>query len=153
MRSAYNRSNILNPSWNTVGISVLLDESYYYVVQQFSFDFDNLSTDLETELTKLNTSLLVDTDLNDIAENWLQIMMDSGQFGTTINGQSIFDGITAEMGFARLFSLISKASDLDSIIAQLSENQNLLDIQNDKFAFDLDVDRDGLINFVLVFGE
>jgi uncharacterized protein YkwD len=153
MRSAAHRANILNPSWNTVGISVLLDESYYYVVQQFSFDFDNLSTDLETELTKLNTSLLVDTDLNDIAENWLQIMMDSGQFGTTINGQSIFDGITAEMGFARLFSLISKASDLDSIIAQLSENQNLLDIQNDKFAFDLDVDRDGLINFVLVFGE
>jgi len=153
MRSAAHRANILNPSWNTVGISVLLDESYYYVVQQFSFDFDNLSTDLETELIKLNSSLVVDTDLNDIAENWLQIMMDSGQFGTTINGQSIFDGITAEMGFARLFSLISKASDLDSIIAQLSENQNLLDIQNDKFAFELDVDRDGLINFVLVFGE
>ena len=153
MRSAAHRANILNPSWNTVGISVLLDDSYYYVVQQFSFDFDNLSTDLESELIKLNSSLVVDTDLNGIAENWLQIMMDSGQFGTTINGESIFDGINAEMGFARLFSLISKASDVDSILAQLSDNQNLLDIQNDKFAFDLDIDRDGLINFVLVFGE
>ena len=30
---------------------------------------------------------------------------------------------------------------------------DLLDSQNDKFAFALDVDRDGLINFVLVFGE
>jgi len=153
MRSAAHRANILNPSWDTVGISVLNSDSYFYVVQQFSFDFENVQRDLESELVNLNSSLRINTDLEVIAQDWLEIMMDTGQFGTTINGQSIFDSVNANMGFTRLFSLISKASDIESIVAQLSENQNLLDVQNDKFAFDVDIDRDGLINFVLVFGE
>lgn len=153
MRSAAHRANILNPSWDTVGISVLNNDDYYYVVQQFSFDFAGIESNLENELVKLNSSLRTNADLADVSDRWLQIMMDSGQFGTTISDQSIFDSVNAEMGFTRLFSLISKASDLDSILTQLSENQNLLDSTNNKFAFDVDIDRDGLINFVLVFGK
>ena len=153
MRSAAHRANILNPSWDTVGISVLQDDSYFYVVQQFSFDQSFLGSNLESELVNLNSSLRLNTDLASIAENWLNIMIDSGQFGTTINGEAIFDSVNANMGFSRLFSLISKASDVESIISQLSENQNLLNTENDKFAFAFEIDRDGLINFVLVFGE
>ena len=154
MRSAAHRANILNPSWDTVGISVLLDDDdYFYVVQQFSFDYDQMHDSLADELLDLNASFVVDNELEQVSSDWIDVMLESGQFGTSINGQGIFDSITAESGFVRLFSLISKATDVESIFAQLEGNANLSDLANDKFGYATAIDDDGLINFVLVFGK
>lgn len=154
MRSAAHRANILNPSWDTVGISVLLDDDdYYYVVQQFSFDYDQMHDSLAEKLGEINSSFLSNENLEQVSSDWIDIMLESGQFGTSINGQGIFDSITAESGFVRLFSLISKATDVESIFAQLEGNANLSDISNNKFGYATAIDDDGLINFVLVFGK
>jgi len=154
MRSAAHRANILNPSWDTVGISVLLDDDdYYYVVQQFSFDYDQMHDSLADELRASNVNFVDNNELEQVSSDWLDIMLESGQFGTSINGQGIFDSITAESGFVRLFSLISKATDVESIFAQLEGNANLSDISNNKFGYATAIDDDGLINFVLVFGK
>ncbi|MBT6143110.1 hypothetical protein HOH51_01210 [bacterium] len=154
MRSAAHRANILNPSWDKVGISVLLDDDgYYYVTQEFSYDFDRLQNEFLTQLAQINQNLRSNAQLTQVSEDWTTLMIDSGQFGTSIDGQGIFDSITQESGFTRLFSLISKSSDLSGIMDLISENANIADLANDKFGFGMQIDDDGLINFVLIFGS
>ena len=132
---------------------LLDDDGYYYVTQEFSYDFDRLQNEFLTQLGQINQNLRSNAQLTQVSEDWTTLMIDSGQFGTSIDGQGIFDSITQESGFTRLFSLISKSSDLSGIMDLISENANIADLANDKFGFGMQIDDDGLINFVLIFGS
>ena len=153
MRSAAHRANILNPTWDTVGISVLVEDNYYYVVQQFSFEFENVLSNIDDALSDINSNLNQNAILESLSQNWLDLMIETGEFGTNIQGQSIFDDVNAEMGISNFYSLISKSSDIDSILLQLASNPNLDSSNVDKYGFSTRVDSDGLVNFVLVFGK
>ncbi|PIQ78328.1 hypothetical protein COV81_05090 [Candidatus Peregrinibacteria bacterium CG11_big_fil_rev_8_21_14_0_20_41_10] len=126
MRSAIHRDNILDPSWNQVGLSVLKDnEGYYYLGEEFTTTEDYAKSYIIQQINDArSTNLTQDDILNTGAQSWSQLMVDNNFVNTSYNGQSIFDTLSSTDNYTNLKVYIVASGSIPAIVTEfLSHNE------------------------------
>ena len=153
MRSAAHRKNILNPSWDKVGLAIAESDGYVYAVQEFSFSEDSvLNAFNELVQDKLNVNSQ-SQNLILRADYWTDLMSENQNFSTTINGESIFDNLN-DSGFSSFLALVGAQSDIANLEANLIESlNNLSDFEPESYAVSVNFDGTGKYAFSIIVAK
>jgi len=153
MRSAVHRANILNASWTSVGLAIQEHQDYVYVVQEFSFEEQEVITAfdeyIETNLTTASTN----AEIAERSSQWVDLMISEQNFATSINGDSVFDGLQ-NSGFQSFLTLIGARTDLDGFQQALNDSLlNLVEFAPSAYGLSVKFDGTGKYVFALIVAK
>tara|TARA_Y100001970_G_C14257767_1_gene876876 strand:+ start:2751 stop:5303 length:2553 start_codon:yes stop_codon:yes gene_type:complete len=153
MRSAVHRANILDESWEELGLAITESDGYVYVVQQFSFNEDTALDDLNAIVSqKLNLNT-VSQNLQLEAQAWSDLMAQTQTFSTNINSISIFDGLE-NSGFTSFLALVGAQSDISNLEVNLNDSlENLADFAPQSYAVAVKFDGTGKFAFTIIVAK
>jgi len=153
MRSAVHRANILDESWEELGLAITQSDGYVYVVQQFSFNEATALEDLNSIVSqKLNLNTL-SQNLQVEAQSWSDLMAETQTFSTNINSTSIFDGL-GDSGFTSFLALVGAQSDISNLEANLNDSlENLADFDPQSYAVAVKFDGTGKFAFTIIVAK
>lgn len=135
MRSAIHRENILNDTWDKVGIGITLDDSgYLLVAEEFSHipwtknDLENFENEIVNKINSSRTSpLKMNSTLREIARNWSYDMIDKNFFSfSSPSGINLIDvvknsGVTSDGN-----AYILKYGSVDTFYKNLIQDSDIL---------------------------
>jgi uncharacterized protein YkwD len=135
MRSAIHRENILDPTWDRVGLGFSLDEDGYIIIaEEFSYD-PWTATDLEQFeyeiIDKINNNraddLLMNPVLRSLSRSWSTDMISQNFFSfTSPSGINLIDTIQSRGITQEGRSYILKEGKLENLYSKLMEESDVL---------------------------
>ena len=153
MRSAAHRANILNPSWNQVGLAISEHDGYVYVVQEFSYSEDTVLTEFQDLVEDRLDINIVSQNLLDRAGQWSDLMSETQEYSTTINDESIFDSLE-NSGFSSFLALVGAQSDISQLEANLGQSlDSLSDFAPQAYSLAITFDGDGKFAFTIIVAK
>ena len=162
MHSAIHRSNILSEEWTRVGFGITKEsDGTYVIVQIFStdpIDLDDLpslrSNILENANQNRASPLILQNNLNTLAQNWSQKMVDEDFFDFTDgSGQALVDTIRDSGVNVSLGTYIMGNSSFADALEQISENAQLQDSKWKNLGVGIKQDSLGIIKITLIYTE
>ncbi len=155
MRSAVHRANILNPSWTEVGLGVVRNsDGYFYVVQEFSFDPNNLNKDFEESFNdERSGDLAVNEYLQTAADSWVNLMIEEDFFATENGDERVFDYLEDGHGLAEVKALILSGGTVSGMTELGFESSDIDQSKWTQAGFAAGVTDSGSIYLVVLYGR
>ncbi len=162
MRSAVHRSNILSEEWTRVGFGITKDDDgSYIVVQLFSedpLDLSDLNSLRNTLLDTVNegrtSNLVLQTNLNNLAQSWSEKMADEDFFDFTDgSGTALVDTIRDAGVNASLGTYIVGNSSFTDALDQVSGNTQVHESKWKYLGVGIEQDSLGIIKVTLIYTE
>ncbi|MBN1494147.1 S-layer homology domain-containing protein [Candidatus Peregrinibacteria bacterium] len=135
MRSAIHLKNVLNPTWDSVGLGITLDSNgYLLITEEFSHkdwsnaDLENFENQILDSINQKRTSnIVLNSTLRDIARNWSSEMIMQNFFSfTSPSGINLID-IVRNSGFTQEGrAFILKEGSYESLAAKLQDESDVL---------------------------
>jgi rare lipoprotein A (peptidoglycan hydrolase)/uncharacterized protein YkwD len=162
MRSAIHRSNILSPDWTRVGFGISKTKDGGYIFVQI-FSTDPLSMDdtptlrgslLSTINSKRGSPLVLQDNLNTLAQTWSQRMADEDFFDFTgKTPPTLVDSIRSAGIKSSLGTYIMGNSSLSDATKSLSDNTALQQSNWKNIGIGITQDNLGIIKITLIYTE
>ena len=162
MRSAIHRTNILSTEWTRVGIGITKESDGGYVfVQIFStnpLNMEDLGSLRNSVLTTINknrgTPLVLQDNLNTLAQNWSQKMADEDFFDfQDKSGQGLVDLIRGANINTTIGTYIMANSSFADALSQVSGNTQLQESHWINVGIGIKQDNLGIIKITLIYTE
>jgi rare lipoprotein A len=162
MRSALHRSNILNDEWTRLGVGIAQDDDGGYVFVQIlsanPINIEDTAPLRQTVLGVINgnrsVNINLQSNLNDIAQNWSEKMVNDDFFdftapdSSTIVGNIRNAGITASLG-----TYIVGNTSFQSAVDQIAENTQIAESHWINLGVGIKQDSLGIIKITLIYTE
>jgi rare lipoprotein A len=161
MRSASHRANILKSEWKRAGFGFTQAPDGIIFVQIFSddpIDFSDKAQLRSDILAAINAErsnpLSLADNLNDLAQNWSDRMVEEGFFNFTApDGSGLVDTIRDSGVSATLGTYIVGNSSFESGTEQITENEQIKEPHWNSLGIGLKQDSFGIIKFTLLYTE
>jgi uncharacterized protein YkwD len=155
LRSAIHRANVMRNDWTRVGIGVAKnDDGYLLVTQEFSTDETFLYNEIIDEVdSKRSVDVNVDGQLQAIAEEWTDLMVEEDFFDTSYDGSTIFEGTDITSSFSTARAFIISGSSLDLILKSIIESTDVDEEEWTDIGLGLRTTDSGGVKITLVYAK
>lgn len=163
MRSAVHRENILNQTWTRTGLGIATNsEGYLIIVEEFSED--ELSKNdlpqmrsevLETVNLKRSDHLLSDANLDEIAQNWSENILNRAEvwFEDPDTGISLSYLISSQTDSDKQSASTILKGAFEPILEQIDTNDTVINEKWKKLGTGITQNNDGSLNVTMVYSE
>lgn len=162
MRSAFHRSNILNHEWTRVGFGITkYNDGGYVFLQIFSADpinMEDINYLRQSILNPVNENrginLNLQTNLNNLAQNWSEKMVDQDFFDfASPDGSTLVNNIRNSDIIASLGTYIIGNTSFQDAIDQIAKNVQVLESHWINLGIGIEQDSLGIIKITLIYTE
>jgi len=163
MRSAIHRKNILNQKWTRVGLGIAENSEGYLIVVEIFSDNEISETDLphlrsqilETINLKRSVALLSDSDLNEIAQEWSENILNRSDvwFEDPDTGIALSYLLNSKIGLNKQSGSTILKGSFDPILEEIDNNDTVIDEDWEKIGIGFSQNNNGSLNVTMVYSN